>query len=82
MNGWNYSTPGANFVTIVTDNRKKLFGEIRNNVMIKNNAGKNVEQGWTDLPIHYPNIELDEFIVMPNHVHGIIIITTKFYNQL
>jgi len=54
--------------------RKCIFGNVRNGGMVLNDAGRIVEFTWLDLVQHNHNIELDEFIVMPNHVHGIIII--------
>jgi REP element-mobilizing transposase RayT len=51
-----------------------LFGEIVNEKMILNDFGKIVQSTWIDLPNHVPNIELDAFVIMPNHIHGIIII--------
>ena len=59
---------------ICTRARKLLFGEIINDKMYENEIGKIVRACWEELPMHYPGIELDEFVVMPNHVHGIIVI--------
>ncbi|GAB6283200.1 MAG: transposase [Ignavibacterium sp.] len=81
LKGWDYSTPGAYFVTIVTYNRQNLFGEIKRGRMILNDDGKNVYQCWLDIPKHFPHVELDEFIVMPNHVHGIIVIKYQYLNN-
>ena len=75
--GYDYSQYGAYFVTIVTHNRENFFGEIVNGKMLLNEIGKIVLHCWNDLPNHYENIILDEFVIMPNHVHGIIIITDK-----
>jgi REP element-mobilizing transposase RayT len=55
-------------------NRECLFGEIENGKMMPNKYGEILENCWNDLPNHYPNLKLDQFAVMPNHVHGIIII--------
>ena len=74
LKGYDYAQDGAYFVTICTHNRICLFGEVRNEAMVLNHNGQIVEACWYDLPRHYPNIELDAFIVMPNHVHGIIIL--------
>ena len=65
----------AYFVTIVTKNRECLFGNIVVNEMILNDAGNIVQQWYLDIPNHFPNVKLDAFIIMPNHVHGIIFIT-------
>jgi REP element-mobilizing transposase RayT len=50
----------------------KIFGKIVNEKMIMNEIGKTAEKYWMDIPIHYPHMELDEYVIMPNHVHGII----------
>ena len=71
---WDYSNPGLYFITICTKDRINIFGEIFNNEMCLNEIGKIADQSWIDIPNHFKNIELGEFIVMPNHVHGIIII--------
>ncbi len=65
---------GAYFVTIRTRERECLFGHIVNGKMQMNGIGQIVRDAWNGLPHHYPHVELDAFIVMPNHVHGIVII--------
>ncbi len=82
LKGYDYSQPGAYFVTIVTQNRENLFGEIVDDKMILNEYGKIVDKFWHSLPEKYQNIELDEFIVMPNHIHGIIIINERVIREL
>lgn len=77
---YDYSQPGEYFVTICTKNRECLFGDVMNGKMILNEYGKIAQQFWVEIPNHYPNIELDEFIVMPNHLHGIIIISVGIQN--
>jgi REP element-mobilizing transposase RayT len=72
LNGYNYSKPGNYFITICTKDREPLFGEIIDEKIKLTEKGKIVSDCWYDLPNHYPNITLDEFIVMPNHIHGII----------
>ncbi|MCP9441172.1 MAG: hypothetical protein NNA20_01135 [Nitrospira sp.] len=74
LKGYDYSRPGAYFVTIVTQNRACLFGEVVDGAMRLNEIGKIVRQCWLDIPAHFAHTELDEFVVMPNHVHGIIVI--------
>ncbi len=74
LKGYDYTQPGAYFVTIVTRHRDMLFGRVVNGVMQLNEYGRIVEWTWHDLPNHVANITLDAFVVMPNHVHGIIII--------
>ncbi|MDW8215319.1 MAG: transposase [Roseiflexaceae bacterium] len=74
LRGYDYSQPGAYFVTIVTHNRACLFGDVVNGEMQLNQYGEIVQHAWFDLPRHYPHIRLDAFCVMPNHIHAIIII--------
>jgi putative transposase len=62
------------FVTMCTADRMPLFGEIRNAGMWLNSTGKLVEAAWSQLPTRYPALDLDAFIVMPNHLHEIIIL--------
>jgi REP element-mobilizing transposase RayT len=80
LQGYDYSQNGAYFVTLCTQNRECLFGEIVNGEMILNEQGKIVEQCWNDLSNHYDNIELDAYVIMPNHFHGIIFITDTVDN--
>jgi REP element-mobilizing transposase RayT len=74
LKGYDYSRQGLYFVTICIQNRKCLFGEIINDAMILNECGQIVQMVWDELPQHYANIQLDKFVIMPNHVHGIILI--------
>ena len=74
LKGYDYTRPGAYFVTICTHDRKCLFGHVVDGQMRLNAFGKIVEWTWHDLPNHVDHIVLDAFVVMPNHVHGIIII--------
>lgn len=73
--GYDYSQAGAYFVTICTQHRLCLFGEIVDRRMILNVAGQMVETVWQQLPHRFPQFVMDAFVVMPNHVHGIIVIT-------
>ena len=72
---FDYSQPSAYFVTIVTQNRKPFFGSITNGEMILNELGRTIADLWVAIPVHFPNVEPGEFVVMPNHIHGIIVIT-------
>jgi len=74
LKGYDYTQPGAYFVTICTHRREMLFGRVVDGVMQLNEFGRIVEWTWYDLPNHVANITLDAFVIMPNHVHGIIII--------
>ncbi|MDD5093903.1 MAG: hypothetical protein PHV74_05925 [Dehalococcoidia bacterium] len=75
LKDYDYSQAGVYFITICTQNRDCLFGEIVNGEMRLNDTGHFVQQCWFDIPLHFPHAELDAFTVMPNHVHGIIVIT-------
>jgi putative transposase len=70
-----YTQTGAYFVTMVAQDRVGLFGDVIAGEMRLNDAGQMLSAQWNELPQRFPNIELDEFIVMPNHIHGIIVIT-------
>ena len=75
LKGYDYTRPGAYFVTIVTQGRACLFGEVVAGEMRMNDAGRMVQQVWDELALFYEGVQTDAFIVMPNHVHGIIILT-------
>jgi len=74
LRGYDYASPGAYFVTIVTQDRACLFGEISRGRMHLNAAGMAAQTMWAAIPVHFPRVRLDAFVVMPNHVHGIILI--------
>ncbi len=73
--GYDYSQTGAYFVTICTKDRECLFGDIVNRKMVLNNAGRMADVVWNELPKFYPRVSTDGFQIMPNHIHGIIVIT-------
>jgi len=72
--GYDYTQAGAYFVTIVSRNRAQLFGEILDDEMHLNDLGLIVHTVWLEIPYHFLNVNVDAFVIMPNHVHGIIII--------
>ena len=74
LQGYDYSQAGAYYVTIVTFHRDCLFGEIVNKEMILSNLGKIADECWRAIPDHFPFTEMGAYVVMPNHVHGIIVI--------
>ena len=74
LKGYDYRQAGAYFVTICTQDRAFLFGQVVHDEMQLNDAGKMVYDVWNDLPAFYPGVQTDAFIVMPNHIHGIIIL--------
>ena len=75
LQGYDYTQAGVYFITIVIYQRENLFGEIVNGEMHLNALGKMAQREWERLPQRFKTIELDEFIIMPNHAHGIIVIT-------
>lgn len=74
LKGFNYSSDGAYFVTICTQDREMLFGDINNGKMVLNDIGKMVNYYWFQIPVKFPSIELGQSQIMPNHIHGIIFI--------
>jgi REP element-mobilizing transposase RayT len=73
LGGYDYAQAGAYFVTICTHDRACLFGDVVDGVMCLNDAGRMVQSVWDELPVYYPGVETDAFVVMPNHVHGILV---------
>lgn len=70
--GWDYTTPGHYFVTINTSKNRPLFGTVVNGRMVLNAAGRVAERCWQEIPAHFPSARPGEFVVMPNHVHGVV----------
>jgi REP element-mobilizing transposase RayT len=75
---YDYSQPGFYFITICTQNKLKFFGEVKHGEMRLNDAGRMVEMLWQEIPKYYRRFNIREFIVMPNHIHGIIEIKHDF----
>jgi len=76
LKGYDYTRAGAYFVTICTKDRACLFGDVADGVMRLNQMGHIVRKCWLAIPDHVPHVLLDEFVVMPNHVHGIVVIVS------
>ena len=72
LSGFDYATPGGYFITAVVKDRSSVFGEIRNGTCALNRYGQIVTDQWLWLHNQYPYLTIDEFVVMPNHVHGIL----------
>ena len=77
---WDYGSNALYFVTICTKDRHRYFGEIDFNTetqdiasLLPTAVGKIATQYWTEIPLHFPFVELDEFVIMPDHVHGILL---------
>jgi REP element-mobilizing transposase RayT len=71
---FDYSQTGAYFITICTDNMECLLGNIKSGKVELTNIGEKAQQFWSEIPLHFKNIKLDEYIIMPNHIHGILMI--------
>ena len=72
LKGWDYREAANYFVTICTKNREHFFGQIENKQMILNDLGNIAQHCWDETPKHFPFVELINFVVMPNHVHGLL----------
>ncbi len=77
LQNWDYSSNAAYFITICTKDREHFFGEIKNEKMQVSPVGTIAHVLWFEIKNHAKNIELGEFVVMPNHVHGILILNGK-----
>jgi putative transposase len=80
LKGYDYSQPGGYFVTICTQNKEMLFGDVIDGNVVLNESGKYTQKCWCVIPRHFPDVCLDEFIIMPNHIHGIIFIVENDQN--
>jgi len=72
LKGYDYSGTGAYFVTVCTNRKKCILGEVIDEKIVPTTIGGIAKNCWEEIPKHFLNVELDEFVVMPNHVHGII----------
>ena len=72
LKDYDYSRAGIYFITICTHNRNCLFGIVQGEIMVLNEAGFIANECWRMIPKHFPNAILHEYIIMPNHIHGII----------
>lgn len=74
LRDYDYAHAGAYFVTICVDKKERVLGEIANNELRLSTMGNIVRECWNNISEHFHHVELDEFVVMPNHLHGIIVI--------
>ena len=79
--GWDYSSDAHYCVTICTKNKRYYFGKIVDGEMRLSTLGMVAHQCWLNILSHFPHVDIDEFIIMPNHVHGIIIIKNPVETQ-
>ena len=77
MRGYDYAQEGAYYVTICTDARRHWFGHIAESVVHRSFIGELAQHCWDAIPEHMPHVDIGEFVVMPNHVHGIVIIRER-----
>lgn len=77
LKGWNYGAAGYYFVTICEKNRNRVFGDIVNATVSLSSLGLAARKCWLEIPEHFPFVELDAFCIMPNHIHGIIVISDR-----
>jgi len=78
---WDYSSNAAYFITICVANRAHDFGEIVDGEMNLSPLGQSAQDCWDEIPMHFPFVELGAFVVMPNHVHGVVIIKKHIETQ-
>jgi putative transposase len=74
LRGWDYSTAGAYFVTICTRRGETFFGAVTDGETRLSPVGKIAHRYWADIPNHFPHVTVDEWVVMPTHIHGILLI--------
>ncbi|MBN1290651.1 MAG: transposase [Candidatus Latescibacteria bacterium] len=77
LKGYDYTKTGAYFVTICTYRKEHYLGKIMNGRMVHSTVGNMCIQNWSEIPQHFTNVELDQFVIMPNHMHGIVFITNR-----
>jgi len=74
LHDYDYAQAGAYFVTVCTEGRLCLLGQVEDGTVRLNGWGRIVHETWSDLPNHYPHVELDAFVIMPNHVHMVVVL--------
>ena len=82
LKGWDYTTAGYYFITICTRERIAYFGDVINGEMRLSTLGEFADKYWRGIPDHFPHVTLDEFVIMPNHVHGIIVINSNDFSPV
>ena len=76
---YDYSRTGVYFVTVCVKNKENLLGKIIDGEVVLSEIGKIAEQCWNEIPIHYPCVQLDKYVIMPNNIHGILKIIDNDY---
>ena len=77
LRGYDYRAVGAYFITVVVQDRARLFGEVLEGAMRLNDAGRMLERWWLELNCRFPHVSTDAYVVMPNHFHGIVVIHSR-----
>ena len=75
LKNWNYRNKSSYFITICTDQRKYFFGTIENGEMYLSKIGLLAHKFWEEIPQHFPHVKLGAFVIMPDHMHGVLTIT-------
>ena len=81
LENYDYSQEWYYFVTMCTRGRLHHFWEIKNDVIVLNKYGKIAQTCWQEIIEHYDNVRLDEYVIMPNHIHGIIIVGNEYFRS-
>lgn len=81
LSGYDYSHSSAYFITIVSQDRVDRFGTVADNEMKLNDAGKMIQSVWMNIPQRFPIVKLDAFVIMPNHIHGIILLNNDILSK-
>lgn len=77
LKSWDYRSKAAFFITIITKNRKNFFGHIENQRTHLSSIGQLAQEHWLDLPNHHERLSLGNFVIMPDHIHGILVLNTQ-----
>ena len=81
LQGYDYTSPNAYFVTICSYNHESLFGDVKMDKIVLNQFGRIIFEKWNQIPKYFKNTQIDQFIIMPNHLHGIVIIVTAKHSS-
>lgn len=75
--GFDYTKPGAYFLTILAHKKEHIFGKVVKGIVELSPVGEIVQEQWEKIPTHFPDILLDAFVIMPNHIHAVVVITER-----
>jgi REP element-mobilizing transposase RayT len=77
LTGFDYRSGGGYFITICTSGRRCVFGQVVDGILRPSRRGIVAASRWQDIPNHHPNVELDAFVLMPNHLHAVLFLTSR-----